>query len=261
MSVTTVSFHAKSDKELRSRVKLLGKMIGNVLLKHEKPEVFHAVESLRTGFIELRKRNSEPRRKALIKLIHELEPEIVTQVIRAFAIYFNLVNIAEEDFLHRLRRASVRKQGHAAWVGSFYHTLEEFKDQGIDTAELGQLFDSLLYKPVFTAHPTESRRRAVMYHQREVFKIIDQLTDPRLGQFEQDELTDALQQQIEILWLTDEVRTIKPGVVDEIQMGLHYFRRSLFDAVKIDYRHLERAVTHVYGEDEFGGRRSRSRIR
>ncbi len=252
MSVTAISFHAKSDKELRSRVKLLGKLLGNVLLKHEEPGVYHAVESLRTGFIQLRKRNSEPRRMAMMQLIEGLSPHIASQVIRAFTLYFNLVNIAEEDFLHRLRRASVRKQGHAAWVGSFYHTLDEFRDRGIDAEELQQLFDSLLYMPVFTAHPTESRRRTIMYHQREVFRIIDDLTDPRLSPFERDELIDALQLQVEILWLTDEVRGTRPSVTDEIKMGLHYFRRSLFDAVRIDYRHLERAVIHTYGEDEFG---------
>ena len=72
MSIPATPFEVKSDKELRSRVKLLGKLVGNVLLKHETPEVFHAVESLRTGFIQLRKRDSEARRKALIKLINGL---------------------------------------------------------------------------------------------------------------------------------------------------------------------------------------------
>ena len=251
MTVQTFSFHAQSDKKLRSRVKLLGKLIGNVLLQNERPEVFHAVEALRTGFIQLRKRDSEPRRNELIKLIAGLDPQAITQVIRAFAIYFNLVNIAEEDFLHRLRRVSVREHGHAAWVGSFNHTIEEFRDQGVDADGLRTLFDNLSYKPVFTAHPTESRRRTVMHHQRQVFTIIDQLTDPRLSPLEHDELVDALQRQIEILWLTNEVRSNKPTVTDEIKLGLHYFQRSLFDAVKIDYRHLERAVIKAYGEDEY----------
>jgi len=252
MSIPTTSFQAKSDQELRSRVKLLGKLVGNVLLKHESAEVFHAVESLRTGFIQLRKRDSEPRRKALIQLITGLEPQVTSQVVRAFTMYFNLVNIAEEDYLHRLRRVSVQQQGHAAWVGSFFHTLQEFKAQGSRPDELQNLFDNLLYKPVFTAHPTESRRRTVMHHQREVFKIIDQLTDPRLSQFERDDLVDRLQLQIETLWLTNEVRGSKPSVADEIKMGLHYFQRSLYEAVKIDYRHLERAVINTYGEDDLG---------
>src|SRR5210317_141855 len=119
MAIPTTSFQAKSDKELRSRVKLLGKLVGNVLLKHESAEVFHAVESLRTGFIQLRKRDSEPRRKALMQLINGLEPQVISQVVRAFTMYFNLVNIAEEDYLHRLRRVSVQQHGLAAWVGSF----------------------------------------------------------------------------------------------------------------------------------------------
>jgi phosphoenolpyruvate carboxylase len=211
MAIPTTSFQAKSDKELRSRVKLLGKLVGNVLLKHESAEVFHAVESLRTGFIQLRKRDSEPRRKALMQLISGLDPQVISQVVRAFTMYFNLVNIAEEDYLHRLRRVSVQQHGHAAWVGSFFHTLQEFQAQGTRPDELQNLFDKLLYKPVFTAHPTESRRRTVMHHQREVFKIIDQLTDPRLSQFERDDLVERLQLQIETLWLTNEVRGSKPA--------------------------------------------------
>ncbi|MCP4768695.1 MAG: phosphoenolpyruvate carboxylase [Gammaproteobacteria bacterium] len=252
MSIATTSFHDKSDQELRSRVKLLGKLVGNVLLKHEKPEVFHAVESLRTGFIQLRKRDSEAKRKSQVKLINGLEPAIISQVVRAFTLYFNLVNIAEEDYLHRLRRNSVQQKGHAAWVGSFYHTLTEFKEQGISTGDLQRMCEGLLYKPVFTAHPTESRRRTVMHHQREVFKIIDRLTDPRLSQFDRDDLVEGLQLQIETLWLTNEVRASKPTVVDEIKMGLHYFQRSLFEAVKVDYRYLERAVLNTYGEDDDG---------
>ena len=156
MPIPATPFHESSDKELRSRVKLLGKLVGNVLLKHEKPEVFHAVESLRTGFIQLRKRESEAKRKSLIALISELEPDVISQVVRAFTLYFNLVNIAEEDYLHRLRRESVRQHGHAAWIGSFRHTLEEFKDQGISVEALQDLCNRLSYKPVFTAHPTES---------------------------------------------------------------------------------------------------------
>ena len=252
MSVAATSFHDKSDQELRSRVKLLGKLVGNVLLKHEKPEVFHAVESLRTGFIQLRKRDSESKRKNLIKLINGLEPDVISQVVRAFTLYFNLVNIAEEDYLHRLRRNSVQQQGHAAWVGSFYHTLADFKQQRISVEDVQGMCDSLLYKPVFTAHPTESRRRTVMHHQREVFKIIDRLTDPRLSQFDRDDLVEALQLQIETLWMTNEVRGNKPTVVDEIKMGLHYFQRSLYQAVKVDYRYLERAVLNTYGEDDDG---------
>jgi phosphoenolpyruvate carboxylase len=154
MSNQSRGAQARSDKELRSRVKLLGKLVGNVLLKHEDPAVFHAVEALRTGFIQLRKRNSEPKRAALIKLIEGLQPAIINQVIRAFTIYFNLVNIAEEDFLHRQRRSSVQKNGHAAWTGSFHHTIQGFQQADMSVDELQHLLDSLSYTPLCTANPT-----------------------------------------------------------------------------------------------------------
>ena len=242
----------RSDRELRSRVKLLGQLLGNVLIKHEDPQVYSAVEKLRKGFIQLRKRENPAKRSQLITFIDQLNPNIVEQVIRAFSMYFNLVNIVEEDFLHRNRRQRIHKQGYADWKGSYYQTMVAFHQQGIDQNDLQLLFDQLSYRPVFTAHPTESKRRTVMQIQRGIFEIIDDLTDPRISGYEKDALTRHLEVQIEILWQTNEVREIRPEVTDEIKLGMSYFPRSLYQAICIEYRHMEQSIRHVYGEDEHG---------
>ncbi len=241
-----------SDNELRSRVKLLGHLLGNVLIKHEDPLVFKSVETLRKGFIRLRSKEDPARRAQLIKVIDGLEPEIIEQVIRAYSLYFSLVNIAEEDFQHRKRRRRIRKLGYADWKGSYHDTITEFHAKGISAQELQQLLNELSYQPVFTAHPTESKRRTIMELQRRIFEIIDDLTDPRISAYEKEVLIKRLEMQIEVLWQTNEVREIKPQVADEIKLGLSYFPRSLYAAVRTEYRHLEKALSRVYGDDEHG---------
>lgn len=244
-----------TDKHLRKRVKLLGQLLGNVLIKYEDPQVFESVEFLRKGFIKLREEENPGERQRLIEHIDGLPPQIIEQVIRAYSIYFSLVNIAEEDFLHRQRRSRIRDLGYADWKGSFYHTLSEFHQQGISGEELQKLLDSLLYQPVFTAHPTESKRRTIMHLQRRLFEIIDDLTDPRISGYEEDELVHQLESQIEVLWQTNEVRENRPEVTDEIKNGLSYFERSLYEAICIEYRHLEKALKRLYGSDEHGNPR------
>jgi len=173
---------SRSDKNLRSRVKLLGQLVGNTLVKNEHADVYKTVEILRKGFIQLKKKDNSKKRAQLITVIAGLEPKIVEQVIRAYTLYFNLVNIAEEDYQHRQRRKSVRTEGYANWKGSFYQTLKEFKNKGVTINELSTLLDSLAFMPVFTAHPTESKRRTISELQRRIFEFIDQLTDPRISE-------------------------------------------------------------------------------
>ncbi|MCU7891960.1 MAG: hypothetical protein KZQ78_10250 [Candidatus Thiodiazotropha sp. (ex Ustalcina ferruginea)] len=89
-------------------------------------------------------------------------------MVRAFSIYFVLVNIAEEAFLHRQRRRIAGK-GSELWEGSFDHTLRGFRSRGIEPQQLQNILDAAAYIPVFTAHPTESKRLVIMNLLRRIF--------------------------------------------------------------------------------------------
>ena len=89
-----------NDKKLRSRVKLFGNLLGNVIKKIAGTEVYDAVEKLRKGYISLRKVDNPKKRAQLMKFIETLDAETLTEVVRAFSIYFSLINIAEEDYQH-----------------------------------------------------------------------------------------------------------------------------------------------------------------
>lgn len=246
-----------SDTQLRARVKLYGNLLGGVLRTQEGGRVLTAVESLRKGYIDLRKEDSPRKRLKLEQLIESLDAETLTHVVRAFSTYFSLANLAEESFQHHIRRAQVYRGG-ALWSGSFDATLREFREQGVTIAELQVLLENAAYIPVFTAHPTESRRRTIMEHLRHIFLTAEQLDDPRIGKEQDKELIKKLEYQIQTLWKTDEVRSNKPQVRDEIKNGLFYFRESLFDAVPETYRYLEKAIRRIYGSDLAEGQHIRA---
>ncbi len=239
------------DKELRGRVKLFGELLGHVLHSQAGGQVLKAVETLRKGFISLHQRENPRARQRLMRLIDRLDPETMTHVLRAFNAYFSLVNIAEEAFQHRQRRRMMRSGG-PLWTGSFDETLRWFRAEGIGIEELQSLFDRLMFMPVFTAHPTEAKRRTIMQALRRIFVTSERLNDPRLGREEIDDTIQQLKAQIQILWKTDEVRTLRPAVRDEIRNGLYYFRESLFSAVPATYRLVEGAVRRIYGCDTAG---------
>ena len=233
------------DKELRSKVKLIGSVLGNILKNHTRETVFDVVEELRTGHIELRKEHDENLRLQLIKLIEQLDSQTLEQVIRAFSTYFNLVSVVEETHQHKERRRLANNED-VLWEGSFNRTLKEFEAEGISAEQLQELLNSLSYMPVFTAHPTEAKRRTILECLRRIFIVIKQLDDPRLGTYQKNTLLQELSTEIQILWKTDEVRSEKPQVIDEVKNGLYYFRESLFDAIPVIYQYLERAIERVY---------------
>ncbi len=235
------------DKELRSKVKFIGSVLGDILKTHTGDAVFAVVEELRTGYIELRKDDDENKRQHLMHLIEQLDAQTLEHVIRAFSTYFSLVSVVEETQQHKERRRLANNQ-EKLWQGSFRNTLKKFHKERISAEQFQKLLNSLSYTPVFTAHPTEAKRRTILESLKRIFNAITNLDDPRLGKHQKDSLTQALKNEIQILWKTDEVRAEKPQVIDEVKNGLYYFRESLFDAIPVIYQFLERAITDVYPE-------------
>ncbi|HRY15049.1 MAG TPA: phosphoenolpyruvate carboxylase, partial [Candidatus Competibacteraceae bacterium] len=235
------------DKFLRDRIKLLGQLLGDTLRDQEGRHVLDAVETLRKGFTGLRRQPAPDTREQLMRFIAALNPEMLNHVVRAFSAYFNLANIAEEDVQHQQRRDQVRR-GKPLWRGSFDETLRTLRAAGVNAAQLQSLLNQLCFTPVFTAHPTEAKRRVLLGAQRRVFLTNVKLDNPALNKLQRAEVIEELRSQIEILWKTDEVRSYKPQVRDEIKNGLYYFRESIFQALPVMYRNLERALNAVYGD-------------
>ena len=239
------SNHAVNDESLRSRVKLFGNILGDVLKDHAGKKVFSAVEALRQGHISLRQEDDSNQRQELVALINTLDEQTTTHVVRAFSLYFSLVNIAEEDFLQQHRKTQINEQG-LQWQGSFDTTITELIEQDLGPEKVQELLNQLTYTPVFTAHPTESKRRTIQEALQRVFAVSQKLNNSSLDEFHRNEVTQQLKREIQILYKTNEVRTDKPTVIDEVKNGLFYYRECLFNAIPEVYRQFEHALERKY---------------
>lgn len=241
----------RADEDLRQHVKIFGSLLGEVIESHTSSETYEVIELLRKGFISLRQQDNPTLRAQLMTRISALDEVQLTHIIRAFNLYFSLVNTAEQAYQHHNRSIAVRNED-TLWKGSFQHTLQQLKQEGLSASELPVLLDNLAYIPVFTAHPTESKRRTVMEGLRRIFILDKQLGEQTATPHDQQQLKTQLKAQIQILWGTDEVRAVKPSVRDEIKNGLFYFNHSLFEAVPKTYRNMEAAIAQSYA-DELAG--------
>ncbi|MEA3412537.1 MAG: phosphoenolpyruvate carboxylase [Pseudomonadota bacterium] len=242
------SYQPSMDRKLRSRVKLYGTLLGNVLREHAGERIYTIVETLRKGYVNLRKRENPTRRDKLDGAVNRLDLQTLQQVVRAFSVYFALANIAEENFQNWQRQVQIRS-GKRLWRGSFDDTLAEFRERGVSAAQLQKLLNRTRYIPVITAHPTEAKRRTIMEGLRRIYLTSELLDDSRPSDFQREEIYARLQAQIQILWKTDEMRPNKPTVAEEVKNGLYYFRNVLFRAVPETYRNLERAIQKNYGDE------------
>lgn len=236
----------EKDRALRARVRLFGQVLGQVIVRFARPGVFEVVERLRQGFIHLHREIGDTEtelaqtyRDELLDTINRLDVDTLTQVVRAFSIYFQLVNIAEELSLHKDRREQVARGGRL-WVGSFNDTLHQLHDSKMSPAQVSQLLGELCYRPVFTAHPTEAKQRTILECLRRIFTLSESLDESN------DEHIRQLRVEIQTLWRTEEIRDQRPTAEDEIRNTLHYFSHSLLAAVPRVYRNLDRSLTTQY---------------
>ena len=239
---------ATNDKDLRRSIQLLGSILTRVLKTQARPEVAATVEQLQRRYACLLRDGGPLRRRQLQDTFEQLDPEAISEVVRAFNRHFSLLNIAEESHSLRLRRRQAERGGHY-WPGSFHDTLLRFKQAGVDAGQIQILLDELLYLPVLTAHPTEAKRRTTKAALRDVFHTHDEMSERKVKGYFRRESIELLQGQIQLLWKTDEVRARGLNVADEIDAGLFYFPLSLFEATARVYRNLERSLADVYGED------------
>jgi phosphoenolpyruvate carboxylase len=247
-------------REFQRRERLLSLLLSKILKRQLDPAVYAALGELRIGFGKLREHDDPARRQALLALIDSLEPEALTQIVRAVSVYFSLLNIAEESIALQERRTAIRSNAHM-WHGSFHDTLMSLKDRGVSADEMRQLIARMCFMPVITAHPSEAKRRTIKGTLRNIFLGMEALEDTRLPGVFRAEATQRLANQIQILWKTDEVRATKPDVRDELRAGLSYFPLSLFQATVQVYRNLGRAVRDVYGAEAAEGLKASGLLR
>jgi len=239
---------------LRRDVRSLGTLLGDVLREQAGEDLFAHVEALRQGTI--RRRDAEARGSyeeaarhaaTALELVHSLPVERAILLTRAFAFYFELINLAETNHRKR-RRIALKLSGKAGRQrGSLAGTLSEMRRVGISADEALDWLRRVLIVPVFTAHPTEVARRSVMFKRRRIGEFLETLD--RIPVPEQDlvRLEQLVLAEITSLWQTDEVRSRRPTVYDEVKMGLDYYDVSIFETLPSLYREISEALRTAYG--------------
>ena len=233
---------------LRRDVRSLGMLLGQVLREQAGEPFFAEVEELRQIAIRRREQQSdegaEPFSAALGNL-HSMDLVQAYRLSRAFAFYFELINLAETNHRKR-RRLSLQLSGEAQ-RGSLRGTLRVMRAAGISGEEALQWLGSICIIPVFTAHPTEVARRVVMFKRRRIANLLEQLDRIPLSDEQLEQFEEALTAEITALWETDEVRTRRPTVRDEVNMGLDYYDASIYATLPGLYTEVAAAFEAEYG--------------
>ena len=243
---------------LSADVNTLGRLLGDVLREQEGEAGFALVEEYRAATKQMRAAVGEDgddfgeTGQRLRARTDELGLDQCRLVVRAFSAYFHLVNLAEEHHrLRVLRRRELEQGGDSPRGESVRQALMEAAAEGVKAESVRSLLRSCLVEPVFTAHPTEARRRSVLFKLRRLSDIVERLDDPRLTSHERSHLFDRIREEVTSLWLTEEVRGRAPRVLDEVRNGLYYFEESLWELVPRLYHELEEALASAYPGEAF----------
>src|SRR6185369_12241234 len=182
-------------------------------------------------------------------IVNRLDVAEAHQMAKAFAIYFELTNLAETNHRKRRRRAAQTSTELLAQPGSFLGTLRRMRDAGISRQQALEWLAKIEVILVFTAHPTEVARRTVLFKRQRIAAELEQLDRLPLTERESEQHEQAIIAEITALWETDEVRRRQPRVRDEIRMGLDYYPSVLFETLPALYDELADDFRETYGED------------
>ena len=239
------------DDPLRNSVSMLGRMLGDVLVEQGGPELLEKVEEIRKGSIELRSSFSVQGQRALLESCMNLDLNMSFDLVRAFTTYFHLVNLAEErGRLRTLDMREIQKPG-VPRSESIESALHDLKEEGVTGAEVRRLLNRMLIEPVFTAHPTESRRRTILGHLQEIEELMVQLDRTDLTPTDRQSAENDLRQAVTLLWQTDNIRATRPTPLLEVSNVLYYFENSIYGMVPQLYRELETALLKYYPGEAF----------
>ncbi len=233
---------------LSETIHLLGDTLGEVIREQAGEQAFGLVEQVRD--LAKTARDDGPGAEAAAQNLAALVatadlPELLI-LIKAFTTYFGLVNLAEQH--ERLRVLREREATGEPIAESLDEAIRRLRDDGLQADDLQTLLDHTVVKPVFTAHPTESKRRTILQKTRAISQILTQLQAESLLPRERAQLESLLRAEITAIWQAHELRDTRPTVLDEVKKGLYFCETTLLPIVPQLYRDLQTALQRYYPE-------------
>jgi len=231
------------DAPLREDVRLLGDLVGTVIREQGGEQLFDCVERARHAAI--RRREGQPSADAALRdALDGLDAPQAAEIVRAFSTYFQVVNLAER--VHRVRRGRERmRDPEAPQEGSLSDTVRRLDAAGVSGERIAELFASSRVEMVFTAHPTESTRRAILDKQERIAsELLDRL-DPTRTPHDERASWAVIREAVTAAWQTEEHPSVRPTVADEREHVLYYVSGVLYRVAAALHEHLEAALAEV----------------
>jgi phosphoenolpyruvate carboxylase len=230
---------AEKNKPLVDDIRLLGRILGDVIREQEGKVAFELIERIRQLSVAYRLKRDAQAGRALDRLLKNLSGDQTVSVIRAFSYFSHLANIAE-DRHHVRRRDHHERQGHLQ-EGSLATTLERLAAADVRAADIAATLAHAYISPVLTAHPTEVQRKSILDAERAIAELVEQRDAPQ-GTRELAENEALIRARVTQLWQTRMLRTAKLTVADEIENALSYYRSTFLRQIPRMYRELEEAL-------------------
>ena len=230
---------AEKNRPLVEDIRLLGRILGDVIREQDGKEAYELIERIRQLSVAYRLKRDDQAGRALDRLLKNLSGDQTVSVIRAFSYFSHLANIAE-DRHHVRRRVHHERQGHLQ-EGSLAMTFERLAGRDVRAAEIARVLDEAYISPVLTAHPTEVQRKSILDAERAIAELIhqrDELHTPR-------ELADneaQLRARVTQLWQTRMLRYTKLTVANEIENALSYYHATFLRQIPRMYAEVEQAL-------------------
>jgi phosphoenolpyruvate carboxylase len=242
-----IGFEPK-DESLRRDINLLGRVLGRILIEQEGEDLFETEEEVRLLCKRLRFDYDPELDERLRRRIDAMSVEELRRIVRAFSVYFQLVNIAER--YHRVRR----RQNESApdnppQRASVASALARLKSEGLGKEALRRVLEEMSVGLVMTAHPTEAMRRSVRRKHVRIGEMLESMESPDFTWKEQRRLEEDLTEEITVLWQTEELRVRRPEVKQEIERTLLFFENPLICATLEAYREFEDELSRQFPED------------
>lgn len=232
------------DQPLREDVNRLGALVGTILAEQRGDDFLALIEHIRTAAIQRREREDEA--SYLQHTLSRMPPATAEAVVRAFATYFNAVNLAER--VHRIRRRrDYQRDGNTPQPGGLLATLHALHDEGVDFDTLSTQLNELCVELIFTAHPTEAVRRALLEKEQDVVRGLVADMDRHLTPQERRADLSRMRSAITASWQTAESPPVKPTVADELEHVGFYLSETIYRVLPVFYEAFADAMEEVYG--------------
>ena len=235
--------------ELAEQIKMLTHFLEDIV--HEKEDE-HLLEMLTTFPRLAADAFDEQDQQALDTLeanIDNLSTDQVAKFLRYYTVFFHLMNSQEQREITRINRErAIHTKPDAPRGESIAEAIHALKKSGYGADEAMEVIDKLDIQPTITAHPTEARRHSVLIKQQRITEMIEQLRRQDLTPFERKEMKLDIFNEVHLLLATDEVRTERVTVEDEVENGMFYFRNAIWETIPVLYDDLRNAFELYYDE-------------